>query len=129
MAISKQVSYVKTRGGEFAVKVRVSVKARKHVERIQIIDRLPGMTKLYEKFGIKPDKIDTSTRRLFWNIDHLQAGEERVFSYIIYSNVNIVGRFELPSATAIYENEGNIQESQSNMAFFVAEQRKKDLED
>ena len=121
LAITKQVSYVKTRGGEFALKVRLSVKARKHVERIQIIDRLPGMTKLYEKFGIKPDKIETATRRLFWNIDHLQAGEERVFSYIVYSTVNIVGRFELPSATAIYEKDGKTYEIFSNRAFFLSD--------
>lgn len=121
VAVSKQVSYVKTRGGEFALKVRVSVKARKHVERIQVIDRLPGTTKLYEKFGIKPDKIDAATRRLFWNIDHLQAGEERVFSYIIYSNVNIVGRFELPSSTVIYEKDGKLHEVISNRAFFLSD--------
>jgi len=121
VAVSKQVSYVKTKGGEFALKVRLSVKARKHVERIQIIDRLPGMTKLYEKFGIRPDKIEAGTRRMLWNIDRLQAGEERVFSYIIYSNVNIVGRFELPSATVIYEKDGKTHEIISNRAFFLSD--------
>ncbi|MEK6927288.1 MAG: hypothetical protein AABX11_02545 [Nanoarchaeota archaeon] len=121
VVVSKQVSYVKTRGGEFALKVRIGVKARSHVDRIQVIDRLPGMTKLYEKFGIKPDKIDPMTRRIFWNVSRLQAGEERVFSYIIYSTVNVVGRFELPATTAIYEKDGKTHEVLSNRAFFMSE--------
>ncbi|MBI3334075.1 hypothetical protein HYZ97_01180 [Candidatus Pacearchaeota archaeon] len=119
--VEKRVSYVKTKGGELALKVRLSVKARRHVDRIQLIDRLPGMTQLYEKFGIKPDRIDASTRRLFWNIQSLQAGEERVFSYIVYSKINIVGTFELPAATALYEVDGKMHEVLSNRAFFVAD--------
>lgn len=119
--VTKHVSYVKTRGGEFALKVRVSVKARDHVENIQIIDRLPGMTKLYEKFGTRPDKIDASTRRLFWNIERMQAGEERVFSYIIYSNLRVVGKYELPAASAVYERDGQMHETLSNRAFFISD--------
>ena len=121
MVVNKKVSYVKTRGGEFALKVTLSVKAKKYVENIQVIDRLPGMTQLYEKFGIRPDKIDAATKRLFWNIDRLNSGEERVYSYIIYSKVNVVGRFELPSATAVYQRDGNTEQILSNRTFFVAE--------
>lgn len=121
VTVNKQVSYVKTRGGEFALKVRIGVKARRNVDRLELIDRLPGMTKLYEKFGVKPDKIDPMTRRMFWNIQRLQAGEERVFSYIVYSTVNVVGRFELPSATVVYEKDGKTHEAVSNRAFFMSE--------
>jgi len=121
VSLHKSVSYVKTKGGEFALKVRISVKSRAHVDNIQVIDRLPGLAKLYEKFGTKPDKIDSATRRLIWNIDSLQAGEERVFSYIIYSNLKVVGRYELPSATAVYEHKGKLLEAVSNKAFFMAE--------
>ncbi len=119
--LTKRVSYVKTKNGEFALKVRVHVKAHKFVEDIQIMDRLPGMTTLYEKFGTKPDKIEHATRRLIWNIERLNAGEERVFSYIIYSKVKVVGKFELPSASATYTREGKTQEAISNRTFFVAD--------
>jgi hypothetical protein len=121
VVLNKQVNFVKTKGGEFALKVTLRVKARKHVEDIQVIDMLPGMTMLYEKFGIKPDKIDHAPRRIHWKIDRLNAGEERVYSYIIYSKVRIVGRFELPSATAIFEREGRTHEVLSNRAFFLAD--------
>ena len=117
----KSVVYVRTKGGQFALKVRLRVKARSAVTGVQIIDRLPGMTKMYEKFGIQPTKIDAATRRIFWNIDKLAAGEERVFSYILYSNLNIVGRFELPAAIVIFEHKGKIEEVHSNRAFFVSE--------
>lgn len=119
--ISKRVSYVKTSNGQFALKVTLHVKASKHTDNIQVIDRLPEMTKLYEKFGRMPDRIDHATKRLFWNIPRLNSGEERVFSYIIYSGLNIVGRFELPSATAVYESEGKQMESISNKAYFAVD--------
>lgn len=121
LVVNKRVSFVKTRGGEFALKVRIHVKAKKYVENIQLIDKLPGMTQLYEKFGIAPDKIDKPTRRMFWNVDRLNAGEERVYSYIIFSKVNIVGRFELPAASAMYTRDGKSEQTFSNRAFFVAE--------
>jgi hypothetical protein len=121
LLVSKRVSFVKTKGGEFALKVRVHVKAKKHVDKVQVVDTLPGMTKLYEKFGTKPDKMDESSRRLTWNIDKMNAGEERVFSYIIYSKVKVVGRFELPSTLAIFEREGKAEQVVSNRTFFVAE--------
>mgnify|MGYP001594456890 FL=1 len=121
VVVAKRVSHVRTKGGEFALKVILSVKAKKHVDNVQIIDRLPFMAKIYEKYGISPDRIDESTRRLFWDIKTLQAGEERVFSYIIYSKINVVGKFELPTAVAIYEVDGKTHESISNRALYLSE--------
>ena len=126
MTIEKRVSFVKTKGGEFALKVRLNVKARKYIENIKIIDRLPGMTKLYEKFGIAPDKIDEKNRQLIWNIPRLNAGEERVYSYVIYSKVKVFGRFELPSASAIFQRDGKTESIQSNRTFFVSDGERKE---
>ena len=117
----KRVSYVKTKGGQFALKVQLTVRARSNVTNVQVIDRLPGMTKMYEKFGTKPDRVDAASRRLFWNIDRLQAGEERVISYIVYSTIKVVGRFELPPALVVFEHNGSTHEALSNRAFFIAE--------
>ena len=58
-----------------------------------------------------------------WNIPRLAEGEERIFTYVIYSKLRIVGRFELPSATGIYEVEGKIHETKSNRTFFINEPR------
>lgn len=121
LSLKKKISLVKTKRGEFALKINLQVKARKHVDRVQIIDTLPMMTSLYEKFGKHPDRIDKNTRKLFWNVGKLSAGEERFFSYIIYSKLNVVGRFELPAATVIFECEGKTEEVWSNKTFFVSE--------
>ena len=119
--LHKRVSFVRTKGGEFALKIQLRVKARKAVDGVQVIDRMPGMSKLYDKLGRRPDKIDEATRRLFWNINHLNKGEERVFSYIVYSKLKVMGRFELPTAMAIFTKDGKRQEVTSNRAFFVSE--------
>lgn len=119
--LTKRVFFVRTKGGEFALKVRLNIRAKKNIENIQIIDKLPGGTQLYEKFGVKPDRIDSTTRRLFWDIQKLNTGEERIYSYIIYSKVKVFGRFELPSAYAVFNKNGKKEHVFSNRAFFVSE--------
>ncbi len=118
--IDKSVSFVKTKGGEFALKVRINAKAGRAVSNVQIIDRLPPMAKLYG-VSSKPDRIDEASKRLSWDISRLSKGEERVFSYIIYSHVRAVGRFELPAAMAIFDSNGKRANALSNKAYFVSE--------
>lgn len=122
--LKKKVSFVKAKGGEFALKVSILVQAQKYVERVNIVDRLPALVKIYERFGgDRPDRIDEKNRRLEWNFEKLEQGERRVLSYIIYSKIGVVGKFALPQATAVFEREGKIKEVDSNRTFFVAEQR------
>lgn len=119
--LTKRVFFVRTKGGEFALKVRLNIRTKKNIENIQIIDKLPGGTQLYEKFGVKPDRIDSTMRRLFWDIQKLNTGEERIYSYIIYSKVKVFGRFELPPASAVFDKNGGKEHVFSNRAFFVSE--------
>ena len=124
LILRKKVSFVKTKGGEFALKITIRAKARSFIERIHIIDKLPHLVKLYDRYGaITPDKIDLRNRRIEWNVESLNKDEERIFSYIIYSKIGVVGRFELPSAKAVYEKEGKIKEVESNRSFFINEQK------
>lgn len=123
LVMDKKVSFLHAKGGEFALKITVAVSAKKFVERLTVTDRLPPLVKLYEKFGIeKPSRVDEKNRRIEWYFDRLESGETRVLSYVIYSKVGVVGRFALPTATAIFERNGKILEAQSNRAFLVAEQ-------
>ena len=116
---------MRTKGGEFALKVTLIAKAKKFVEKIKVVDKIPSLVKVHERFGIHtPDKIDEQNRRLEWNVDSLQEGEERIFSYIVYSKISPMGRFELPTATAVYEKDGEIHEASSNRVFFLSELRK-----
>lgn len=99
--IRKKAIRVTTKGGEFALKVIVFVKnVGKEVQNVLLVDRLPHITKLYERFTVKPDKIEHN--KLEWNFGSLASNEERVVSYIIYSKVIPVGTVELPQATIHY---------------------------
>lgn len=130
LILRKKVSFVKAKGGEFALKVSIIVHSKKHVERVNVIDRLPSLVKIYEKFGgEKPTRVNEKGKRIEWDLDKLDAGETRVLSYIIYSKIGVVGKFALPEATSIYEHEGKIHESSSNKIFFIAEQRKGEVEE
>jgi len=127
MEITKSVSPVKTKNDEFALRVTLNVKAKKSVENVTLIDKIPPIVKLYQKFGfIKPDKIDPASRRVYWRIGDLMAKEERTFSYIVYSKVGIIGKFSLPGALGVFEKEGNVHEVESNQVFFLNEQIKGD---
>ncbi len=123
LSLEKRVSYVRAKGGEFALRVNVTVKARKFVEKVTVTERLPLLVKLYEKFGAeKPVRIDEKSRRIEWHFDKLLPGEMRTLSYIIYSKVGVLGRFALPVARAVYQREGKVYEAGSNQAFLVTEQ-------
>jgi len=125
VSLKKKINLVKTKGGEFALKVTISVRARKFVEKINVIDKLPSIFKLYERYGaIAPDRVDEKNKKIEWNIRSLAENEETTLSYIIYSKIKIVGKFELPSAKAIYDREGKIKETSSNQVFFVSEPEK-----
>lgn len=123
LILRKRISFVKAKGGEFALKVSIFVNAKKYIERVNIIDRLPPLVKVYERFGTeKPNRVNEKTRRIEWNFEKLEAGEIRTISYIIYSKVGVLGKFALPTAKAIYEKDGDMHEAESNKVFFVAEQ-------
>ncbi|MDD5012436.1 MAG: hypothetical protein PHQ66_02210 [Candidatus Nanoarchaeia archaeon] len=126
LSLKKRVSFVNAKGGEFALRVSMTVTARKYVQKINIIERLPMLVKLHEKFGGEmPRRVDEKNRRIEWHFDKMQPGESRIISYIIYSKVGVLGKFALPVATAIYEKDGEVHEAVSNHAFFIAEQGKK----
>jgi len=101
---------------------------KKYIERVSIVDKLPALTKIYEKFGREqPTRIDEKNKRIEWVFEKLEENEIRVLSYILYSKIGMVGKFALPPTTSIYEREGKIKETKSNNAYFVSEQKKKKL--
>lgn len=126
LEVKKSVQHVKTKSGEFALKITLSLKAKKSVENVTLIDKVPAIVKIYKKFGlIKPDKIDAESRRIHWNIGDLEAGEERVLNYVVYSKVGIVGKFSLPEALVVFEKNDKIHEVESNQVFFMSDQVRK----
>ncbi|MEK6879488.1 MAG: hypothetical protein AABY22_07775, partial [Nanoarchaeota archaeon] len=125
VVIRKKVSFVKIKGkgGDFALKVSVIIQAKEFVEKVNVIDRIPSMVKVHEYFpNEKPDHVDEKTGKIVWKFHNLDKGEIRRLSYVVYSKIGVMGKFSLPRAVAIYEKNGDIHESESNRAYFVAEQ-------
>ena len=120
LVLKKRISFLKTKE-HFALKVYLTAKARAFVEKIEISDKIPALVKIYEKFLTPPDKVDYKRNRIGWKINSLHPGEERVFSYIIYSKVVVIGKFELPRAIGIYEREGKLKQAFSNRTSFLHE--------
>lgn len=123
--VRKKVVRVKTPGGEFALKVVILVKARRAIEDVAIRDRLPHLAELHERYGsIKPERVDKVKRMLEWKIPNMQIGEEHIFSYIMYSKVSIVGRFEIPRAFVVFkDSKGKVKHTISNNVYFLVEER------
>lgn len=126
LEIVKSVFPIRTSSGQFALKIRLHVKAKRNVTNVSLVDRIPGIVKIYEKFDtiIKPTKIDANNRRIQWDLGDMSSGEERTFSYVVYSTIGVVGKFALPQALAVFEKEGQIHEVESNMVYFLAEPRR-----
>lgn len=122
VVLTKRATFVKTKGGEFALKISLVLKARDFVEKVKLVDKIPHMVKIYERYGtISPDKIDEKNKRIEWNVESLGKGEERIFSYIIYSKMGVIGKFELPEAKAFFEFKGILKDVTSNKSFFINE--------
>ncbi len=127
LQLRKKVSFVNAKGGEFALKVTIVVEAKQFVEKIKIMDRLPPLVKMYERFnGEYPTKVDKLKKKIQWDFDHLEPGERRILSYVIYSRVGVLGKFALPSTIALFEREGKTKQSSSNRAYFLSRPRKED---
>ncbi len=121
--IKKKIVPIKTKNGEFALRVSLNIRAKADVKDVILSDSVPSTVKLYNKFSsIQPDEIDVSTRRMKWKIGDLKNGEERAYSYVVYSRVGYVGRFSLPRAFVRYKIDDLEKREYSKEVFFLAEQ-------
>ena len=125
LKLKKKITFVKSKGGEFALKISLFVHAKKQMENVVVIERIPPILKLYDKFGKEhPVRVDDKTKKAEWEFKRLEAGERRIITYIVYSKVGVLGKFALPRALGIYEKDGKIHETSSNKVFFLTEQVK-----
>ncbi|KHO55096.1 MAG: hypothetical protein QT10_C0007G0082 [archaeon GW2011_AR19] len=125
LKIKKRVTFVKSKGGEFALKVSLLIDTRKPIENLLIVERIPPVLNLYKKvFGREiPTKIDEKSKKIEWQFKRLEAGEKRMINYVIYSKLGILGKFALPRTAGFYEKDGKLHEASSNQAFFLTEQK------
>lgn len=124
LVIRKRAIKVRTNTGDFAVKVVLAVKnLGKRADNVEVIDHLPPLSKLYERFGtIQPNQIEKN--KIIYRIPGMEKGDKAVFSYITYSDIKFVGRRTLPAASALYtvgEGEKAIRHvAKSNEVFIMS---------
>jgi len=125
--IKKKVVKVRTKSGMFAAKIILSVKnTGKTVGDVKVIDRLPAFTELLpEKFGvISPSEVKKKT--VVWNFPLLEKGEEVMFSYIVFSKVEVFGKLEIPRTVVTFRDEkGIFKEAKSHLVHLLIEEEKK----
>lgn len=125
VVLTKRVTKVKTKGGEFAFKINLFLKSFIDSKNIKIIDLAPGaLPNIYNQFGaILP--VDIKGRRIEWRIDRLHKGEERVFSYVVYSKFPLFGEINVPKASALYQDMlDRNKATHSNSILFLAEEKR-----
>lgn len=125
LIVRKKAVRIRSKTGEFAIKIMLLVKARDSLNNIFIRDRLPRLAELHERYGtIKPSNVDKERRIIEWHIPHLNKGEEHIISYVIYSKVSVLGKFEMPRASVSFDNmKGEHKSTASNAVLFFSEER------
>jgi len=108
IVITKETKNIEMReGGISEVKVLLSLKNISHVpiERITIIDKVPNIanvTSEYDVGTLRPSKIMKHAHKgstiVQWDVEELDAHEDRLIVYRIKSRLTILGKFSLPLA-------------------------------
>jgi len=125
VVLTKRVTKVKTKGGEFAFKINLFLKSFVDAKNIRVIDLAPqALPVIHNQFGaIHP--ADVKGRRIEWHIDRMYKGEERVFSYIVYSKFALIGEITVSKAAATYQDMlDRNKKTYSNGIFFLAEEKR-----
>lgn len=94
------------RGKEVPVLIEVRNSTLYEIRNIVVSDTIPALASLVEKFDtMKPDakKTDAGTD-LVWRIKSLKPLEERVLTYRLKTNVDVIGSLRLPRAGMEYLN-------------------------
>ncbi|MBI2667865.1 hypothetical protein HYX17_03810 [Candidatus Woesearchaeota archaeon] len=129
VTIRKAVFKVKDdRGGISEIKVLLHVKNRLgNLNDVEIIDIVPSFIKPKHDFGtLAPAKMQRGAKgvRLLWSLPEFLEGEERVISYEIESQLQLLGKLSLPRAKVRYKRKNRIVEVASNkLSFFSTKER------
>jgi len=119
VTITKRAIKAVTNTGDFATKVIIAVKNRgRDITDVEISDYLPPLATLHERFGTEKPEVEGS--RLGWKIDVLPKGEQKVFSYAIYTKLKFIGTLVIPRAQASYVVNGKQKSLISNEVHVMA---------
>ncbi|MFA5141799.1 MAG: hypothetical protein WC471_02415 [Candidatus Woesearchaeota archaeon] len=108
VVITKQAKNVEMReGGISEVKILLSIRniSEHPVEHLSVVEKIPNIANITEDFDvgtIRPSKVlrhaGKGSTIVEWEVDELDAHEDRLIVYRIKSRLSILGRFTLPLA-------------------------------
>jgi hypothetical protein len=124
LLIRKETSnIVKKEGGvsEMSVIVHVRNRGKGKLKDIEITETIPSIVSIEREISIgalQPSRIlkheKKGTTIVKWDLDSLDASEERVLSYRIKTKLSILGGFSLPSASSVFKSNGKTLTAVSN---------------
>ncbi|MGM5485162.1 MAG: hypothetical protein ACQEP1_04795 [Nanobdellota archaeon] len=109
--VKKEVANVaKSEGGISEIKIILYVKNRtgKTIDNVEIVEMVPHIANVGKEFQvgtIRPDKVMQNSRKgtlVKWNLNSLEAYEERIITYKLNSKLSILGGLTLPSTVIRY---------------------------
>ncbi len=89
---------------KFKILLHIKNRSLYLVDDVEIQDKIPAVAEIEKHFEVgtvKPEKIlkhEKAGTVMHWHIPHLEAYEERIVTYKLYSIYQIVGNFRLPGA-------------------------------
>lgn len=113
VVIKKEAKKIPGFEGETSrLKVLLHVKNRtnKPIENLNVVDTVPKIAQLGKKQSLgtmQPSKVINNEKKgtiIKWNVPVLEAYEERIISYQIYSKLEIIGPMRLTKAIVKYKN-------------------------
>jgi len=126
--IRKDVKRVRTKSGEFALRVFINVtnKTKETLSEVALLDYLPLSLKFYEHASLTlPDKIEGN--KLYWVLGEIPSGETRSISYLCYSKIKYEGKMILPKAKVKYVLKGKKYVKESNSCSIKVEEEKTEI--
>ena len=112
LVVKKEVANVRTKDGgisEMKVIIKVKNRSRSQLTTIEVTDNIPSIAEVEKEISIgsmQPAKVLRHPQHshkggiIKWDIESIEAGDERVLSYKFKSRFPILGEFSLPSASA-----------------------------
>ncbi|MDY6768592.1 MAG: hypothetical protein SVW02_00585 [Candidatus Nanohaloarchaea archaeon] len=113
------VKRVYRKDGHHSVHLRVENRSGRPIDDVVVKDFLPSICSLVEKFDASPpERIrgGGETTELEWELGRLAAGEERILTYSLSSQVQVEGETTLPSAHMEYVSRDRRKKQHSHPA-------------
>ena len=103
---------------EFKVLLHLKNSTNKTIKDVNVVDVLPKLIQPRPNFGtLHPNGIERGDKgiRIMWKIPELVSGEERIISYEVEAQFQVIGDIALPNATVKFKNQrGRIIHIRSN---------------